>query len=412
MLKKTKVAFIIAKYHPAKLDGSEATIVDIVNALPKEKFECHIITSNGLNSRWWYDPIFGKSIKAGKEKQKKLTIYRLKSRHVFSFLNLLVARFGERLLPQKVYSKHLLYHSGPAFKGLQEVFEKERYDVVCPTPFPLYLNLQTLETIRNLRYKPKIVLRPCFHEFVKEYHNPHFVDLLNSADTIHVFTKAEKDALIRIFSVNAKKIAITPVGLVTKKDNHMFLTDKIKIFKKNHDLSNCKVILFAGSKIHKKGALTLLKSVALLYKKDRSYRLVAIGNSSKEWKEWKKTHKRDFLVDLNYVTKTEKNTAFSAADIVCLPSVCESFGVVYLEAWQHKKPVIGADIPVVREIISGAKGGEVVKFGSSSQLAIVIQKLAKNKAAAKQLGENGFRALQKNYTMKAVLPKLIKLYTV
>ncbi|MBU1323497.1 glycosyltransferase family 4 protein, partial [Patescibacteria group bacterium] len=99
----------------------------------------------------------------------------------------------------------------------------------------------------------------------------------------------------------------------------------------------------------------------------------------------------------------------AAADVFCMVSAVESFGLVYLEAWQKKKPVIGADIGPVRELIEGAQGGSLVKFGRVDELAAEIDRLVKNKDLAKRLGENGYKALKIRYSKKIVLSQLEKI---
>ena len=45
-----------------------------------------------------------------------------------------------------------------------------------------------------------------------------------------------------------------------------------------------------------------------------------------------------------------------------MPSRSDAYGISYLEAWASKKPVIGADTPVMREVIQHEKDGLLVKF--------------------------------------------------
>jgi len=45
---------------------------------------------------------------------------------------------------------------------------------------------------------------------------------------------------------------------------------------------------------------------------------------------------------------------YTAADVFTLPSVTESFGLVYLEALASGRPVVGTDDAVRREVIGGA----------------------------------------------------------
>ncbi len=66
-----------------------------------------------------------------------------------------------------------------------------------------------------------------------------------------------------------------------------------------------------------------------------------------------------------------------ACDLLALPSVEESFGLVMIEAWMCGKPVIGADIPSTRCIIEpGVDGWIVEKFDSADLATKILDLLA------------------------------------
>jgi len=63
------------------------------------------------------------------------------------------------------------------------------------------------------------------------------------------------------------------------------------------------------------------------------------------------------VVELPAVGLQEKTDAVAACDVLCLPSSQESFGGVFVEAWTLGKPVIGARIPAVSEVIADGVDG-------------------------------------------------------
>ena len=68
-----------------------------------------------------------------------------------------------------------------------------------------------------------------------------------------------------------------------------------------------------------------------------------------------------------------------------MPSRSESFGLVYLEAWLHKKPVIGCKIGPVMNLIDDKKNGMLVSFDNASELISALETL-QNPLLRKQLG--------------------------
>ena len=60
---------------------------------------------------------------------------------------------------------------------------------------------------------------------------------------------------------------------------------------------------------------------------------------------------------LGYVPDDELINIINAADIVCIPSRNEPFGIVTLEAWAAGKPVVATDVGGPSEIIDNFKTG-------------------------------------------------------
>jgi glycosyltransferase involved in cell wall biosynthesis len=135
-----------------------------------------------------------------------------------------------------------------------------------------------------------------------------------------------------------------------------------------------------------------------------------MGNTTPQWERAKEVVNKACLLDFNYVSEKEKEILFGACDIFCMPSKSESFGLTYLEAWHKKKPVIGANIPAVKELIGGVGGGLLVKYGDKGELSMAIEKLFTDKILAKQLGENGYYATISKYNFIKNFEKYVDLF--
>lgn len=55
-----------------------------------------------------------------------------------------------------------------------------------------------------------------------------------------------------------------------------------------------------------------------------------------------------------------KDAAYRLATVLAVPSAAEAFGMAMVEAWSHGVPVVASDIPTLREIVTAARGGQVV----------------------------------------------------
>jgi glycosyltransferase involved in cell wall biosynthesis len=127
--------------------------------------------------------------------------------------------------------------------------------------------------------------------------------------------------------------------------------------------------------------------------------LILIGPKSQEFSNFlqqKSGTVRQHVHDLGIVPDDEKLSIFHSCDIFAMPSRSESFGIVYLEAWLHKKPVIGCNIEAVKNLIDHNENGLLVKFENVDELVLTIKKLL-NSTVREKLGFEGYEKLVQNY---------------
>jgi glycosyltransferase involved in cell wall biosynthesis len=92
---------------------------------------------------------------------------------------------------------------------------------------------------------------------------------------------------------------------------------------------------------------------------------------------------------LGPVDETEKRDLLAAADLVAMPSRTDSFGLVYLEAWLYRKPVIGARAWGVGDVIEDGVDGLLVPFDDPDALAEAISGLLANPERCAEMGARG-----------------------
>lgn len=403
-----KICFVTPIYLPANLFGSDNYVRVIAEELSKKKFDVSIITSDAISPNFWYGP-FEKKVNVNYEIIHKVKVYRLRCNQLYFLISYFISRYGF-FLPRLIRDRFQLMSSGPYLMGLDRLMQKLQPDTVHCSPAPLNINMQTVEAIKKMKKKPIFIFTPFFHSHVPIFSNLLMRYLFHKADKIHVISNAEKKEIIGKFNISENKFSTIPLFL-NIKSMHSYHSHSIAVigFKKNHNLENRIIILFAGIKGRMKGAVDLVYVVNELYKKDKKYILITIGHNTIEWEEAKKNINKNCLVDLGYVSEKEKEILFSCCDIFCMPSESETLGLVYLEAWHKKKPVVAANIPTVKELIG--KDGLLVEFGNRFQLQEALETLSNNELKMKQLGKAGSKKFMKCYTYSNVFPKYISLFT-
>jgi glycosyltransferase involved in cell wall biosynthesis len=167
-------------------------------------------------------------------------------------------------------------------------------------------------------------------------------------------TNSEKQILIDL-GVKPEKIFITGIGPLIAD------TSDPEEFRQQYSLGDDPIILFLGQKYQYKGFQVLLSGAQQVWKKLPDVRFVFIGPRT-DYSEKVFAEVNDpRVLELGKVSLEEKTNALAACDILCVPSMQESFGGIYTEGWIMKKPVIGGDIPAIRDVIDDGLNGFLVQ---------------------------------------------------
>jgi len=181
-------------------------------------------------------------------------------------------------------------------------------------------------------------------------------------------------------------------------------------FRKKFGLGGKKIILFAGTKDYNKGAIHLLQAVEKIRQKVKDFILVSIGLSTRKWESHRGVLHEENLLDLGYISEEEKRDAFDACDLFVMPSRYDSFGIVYLEAWRCGKPVIGAHVGAIPEVIEEGKDGLLVEFGEVDPLATAVISLLNNPDLCREMGEAGRKKVIDRFTWDKNIGKIEEVF--
>jgi len=229
-------------------------------------------------------------------------------------------------------------------------------------------------------------------------------NLIKNADTIIVLTYVEKDWLSKK-GVDSNKIHVANGGPLIS------LNYNAEGFKKKYNIDG-NMVLFIANKRKYKGFHHILGSMKYVWSKHPNTYFVFIGLSTPEFAELFNQYKDKRVIDIGIVglESEEKASALAACDIFCMPSIAESFGLVFTEAWFMEKPVIGGDCLSTREIIDDGKNGFIVGQNPES-IAKKLILLLDDEELRKQMGNTGRRKVLKDYTWEIAVSKLKRIYS-
>lgn len=98
---------------------------------------------------------------------------------------------------------------------------------------------------------------------------------------------------------------------------------------------------------------------------------------------------------------------YLAADLFCLPSLQEGFGIAFLEAMAASLPVVAARAAAAPEVVPDGEAGVLVPPQDPAALAAALGRLLDDEALRRRLGETGRRRVAR-YDWKVVAGELLE----
>ncbi len=175
------------------------------------------------------------------------------------------------------------------------------------------------------------------------------------------------------------------------------------------------IVLFAGQIIPRKGVQDLIRAWDILSDsiKKAAY-LVIIGDDLAEkgayLQEMKNlAHELGVSADFRGF-QNNVDQWLDAADIVTVPSHTEPLGNATLEAMAHGKPVIGADVGGIPEMILDGETGLLVSPKDPESLAKALSSLIQDKDKVKTMGEAARRRCEQVFSLETHVKNILQVY--
>ena len=153
-------------------------------------------------------------------------------------------------------------------------------------------------------------------------------------------------------------------------------------------------ILYVGRFEHRKGVDVLLRAIpAVLASRPRA-RLTLAGKfeGDPSWPDFTARHPGlagHRVRALGRVSAEELHRLYAGCDVFVAPSRYESFGLIYVEAMRHAKPVVGCRVGGVPDVVADGETGLLTPPGDASALADALIRLLAEPDLRSRLGRAG-----------------------
>ena len=295
------------------------------------------------------------------------------------------------------------------FSALARIFAG-RYDL-------MHCNIASLSLAPILKKKlANIPVVETFHGFPQWWLEPKIVDKASYVAEFGAVQALAKYASARASVSNFVRLALQEVfGLDSSVIHNGIAHCPVQVptrqqSRKEFEIENGTIaILFVGRLHPAKDPITLLRAFEILVKQGKKVKLLVVGSgplSELFHREIRERRLEATVVNWNYLPSLHQ--VFSAADLFCLPSVNEAFGIVLLEAMDHFLPLLVSDSGAGMEI--AGSGGISFRTGDAVDLSNKLTQLVEDSALRQHLGLEGRRRFQDHFGLDAMIEAYVRVF--
>lgn len=275
-------------------------------------------------------------------------------------------------------------------------------DVIMATT--IIYNFADYPLWRFTKKNPKpFILYGAIHLHKELESNSPLIARAKACDCYLANTDFEKNELIK-YGVDAGKIVTVGTGI--ELNDYISSTEEVKSFRLKNGIKETDVVIgFIGRLVKGKGVAILLDVFRKLYADNRNLKLLLAGGTTEYVHEIKKVIAEEKLpvILIENFEDNMKAVLYNALDIFVLASQSESFGVVFLEAWACKKPVIGSRMGAIQSLLSEGVDSLLFTPHDVDSLKHSLEMLIADKQARTLLGSNGYQKVVDHYTWSKIV---------
>ena len=207
------------------------------------------------------------------------------------------------------------------------------------------------------------------------------------ADLVVVTSRYSAEVAQREYGVPLERIAVVPEPIDLEVWDDQF-------WRAPRRPRSGPVVLSVARMYPRKRLADLLHAAAILRARVDGIQVRIVGRGP-EWDALSRLHAAlglgDAVALLGDLTRERLAEEYVNASVFCLPSVQEGFGIVFLEAMAAELPVVACRIAAVPEVVLHDTTGLLVPPRDPGALAETIERLVREPALAKRLGQEGRR---------------------
>ena len=280
------------------------------------------------------------------------------------------------------------------------IVKKEKIDIIHSNPiYPVFagslISLLTstphIKTIHDLHSLKKANSKSRLGYVLEK------ILIKSKCSAVHTVSESSKDDLIRFGT--KKPIYVIPNGIPIRK------SEEIK--------QEPYQLVTIGRLAFHKNIQVAIKAIKIVKKSFPKVSLVIIGDGEYRKNLEKLVNELDLHDNIVFKGQTleeDKIKLLASSHALIFPSFIEGFGIVILEAFTQKKPVLVSNVRPMTDIVEHQKTGLVLPANDEKAWAQAIEHILGNLQETQKMGENGRKVLEERYGHEKMNRKILEMY--
>jgi Glycosyltransferase len=173
---------------------------------------------------------------------------------------------------------------------------------------------------------------------------------------------------------------------------------KIKPLVKTIEIENPYQLIVVGRLEKVKGHKFLIDSMPLIIKKIPSLKLLILGEGTIKKELEEQAYNLGISSHIQFLGFQKPERYIPACGVIVIPSLFEAFGMIFIEAFALKTPVVAFNVGAGNEIIENNQTGILVPPFDVNALAEIIIYLLENPNERQRIAENAYQKFLSSFT--------------
>lgn len=167
-----------------------------------------------------------------------------------------------------------------------------------------------------------------------------------------------------------------------------------------------KLVLYMGRLSKEKKVDTMIKAAKILKDEHITFVIGGTGPAAEYYQSMvNRMHLNNKIKFIGFVPQERLPQLYAASDMLCMPSMFETQGVVAVEAMASGKPVVAANYLALKELVVNGKNGEKFKANDPASCARKIERVIYNMDSYKGMFDTA-----KRYSIERTTDDLLNVY--